>query len=417
MKTSAKQRKSAFSSVADAVATVKRGGLIIVVDDEARENEGDLVCAADKITPALINFMARNGRGLICVTMDNPRAARLGLTRQTRSGAGPQFGTAFTESVDARYGVTTGISAFDRAKTIQVIMDKASGPGDLARPGHLFPIVAADGGVLVRAGHTEASVDLARMAGLKPAGVICEILRADGRMARRPELVALARKHRIPIITIADLIHHRRCTEKLVERVQSVQLPTEYGTFKLHLYHSFLDNTHHLALVLGRPARQSSALVRIHSECLTGDVFGSQRCDCGSQLRQAMATIAREGHGVILYMRQEGRGIGLVNKLHAYALQEKGMDTVDANIHLGFEADLRDYGSGAQILADLGLHKIRLMTNNPRKIEGLERYGLEIVQRVSLVVGSNTHNIKYLRTKRCRLGHLLPASGTAKGGP
>ena len=402
-----KSNESPFHSIQQAVDRLRRGGMIIVVDDEKRENEGDLVAAAENITPDIINFMAKFGRGLICVAMEGERLAALGLSRMVPVDEGDRFRTAFMQSVDARAGVSTGISAYDRAHTIQVLIGDGSTPDDLIRPGHVFPLEAVKGGVLRRTGHTEASVDLVRLAGMKPAGVICEILREDGKMARLPELLEFASRHKLPIVSIADLVAHRRRKEKLVECERKVQLPTESGTFDLYLYRSLIDDKHHLALVMGNPEKKSSALVRVHSECLTGDVFGSLRCDCGMQLRASMDMVAAEGHGVILYMRQEGRGIGLAKKLHAYELQENGMDIVEANEHLGFEADLRDYGIGAQILADLGLRKIRLITNNPKKMIGLKGYGLEIKDRIPLVVPSTAHNERYLETKKIKMGHLL----------
>ena len=397
----------AFDAVPDAIAAMRRGEIIVVADDEKRENEGDLIVAADKATPEAINFMAKHGRGLICVAMEQRRLAALGLPRMIPQGEADHFRTAWMQSVDARHGVTTGISAYDRARTIQVLIDENSCSEDLVRPGHVFPLEAAQGGVLRRTGHTEAAVDLARMAGLKPAGVICEILQDDGTMARLPELRAFASNHGLKLISIADLVAYRRQREKLVERERKVQLPTAYGVFDLYLYRSLMDDKHHLALVMGKPEEQPSALVRVHSECLTGDVFGSLRCDCGAQLDGAMETIAREGSGVVLYMRQEGRGIGLAKKIHAYELQENGLDTVEANEQLGFEADLRDYGIGAQILADLGLHRIRLLTNNPRKIVGLKGYGLEVVERIPLVLPHTEHNKRYLAAKKEKLGHWL----------
>lgn len=396
-----------FDPVADAVEAFRKGEMLIVVDDEKRENEGDLIVAAERATPAVINFMAKFGRGLICVAMEGERLAKLGLTRMVPPGEGDQFRTAFMQSVDARTGVTTGISAYDRAHTISVLLDDSTAPGDLVRPGHVFPLEAVAGGVLRRTGHTEAAVDLARLAGLKPAGVICEILHEDGTMARLPELRGFAKRHQLRLVSIADLVAHRRQREKLVELERKVRLPTEFGEFDLYLYRSLLDDKHHLALVMGNPADRSPALVRVHSECMTGDVFGSLRCDCGSQLRASMALIATEGHGVLLYMRQEGRGIGLAKKLHAYELQEEGLDTVEANVKLGFEPDLRDYGIGAQILADLGLRQIRLITNNPRKVIGLKGHGLEIVERVPLVLPATEHNEQYLETKKKKLGHWL----------
>lgn len=390
----------------EAIKIYRRGGLIVVADDAKRENEGDILCAAAKITPEKINFMARQGRGLICVALEATQLARLGIKRVAPRGSG-KFSTAFTESVDAAHGVSTGISAYDRAHTIRLLVSEKSKPSDFVSPGHLFPLEAVPGGVLRRAGHTEAAVDFARLAGLPPAGVICEIMCEDGHMARFPELKAFAARHKLPLVTVADLIAYRRQTELLVARERLVQLPTEFGLFELHLYRELLTDQCHLALVCGAPEKQAVALVRVHSECLTGDVFGSQRCDCGRQLRAALKAIAREGHGVLLYMRQEGRGIGLANKIHAYALQERGFDTVEANQELGFEADLRDYGIGAQILGDLGLRRIRLMTNNPRKIIGLSGYGLKVVERIPLILPHTEHNRRYMETKKKKLGHML----------
>lgn len=401
------QGGTVFDPVEDALHDLRRGRMIVVADDEERENEGDLIIAAEKVTPDAINFMATHGRGLICVAMEGKRLAALGLARMVPIGEGDRFRTAWMQSVDARHGITTGISAPDRARTIQVLVDDQSCAEDLVRPGHVFPLEAVEGGVLRRAGHTEAAVDLARMAGLKPAGVICEILNDDGTMARLPELRAFASKHGLKLISIADLIAYRYRREHLVERERKVFLPTEHGDFDLYLYRSKTDEKRHLALVMGNPAQQPAPLVRVHSECLTGDVFGSLRCDCGPQLAAALDAVAREGHGVVLYMRQEGRGIGLEKKLHAYQLQEAGLDTVEANERLGLPADLRDYGVGAQILADLGLRKIRLLTNNPKKIVGLEGYGLEVVERVPLVIPSGKYNERYLKTKKEKLGHLL----------
>ncbi len=396
-----------FDPVDEVIASIQRGEIVVVTDDEKRENEGDLVMAGEKATAQAVNFMARHGRGLICVCATAERLQRLGVSRAVTKGRGDAFQTAFMETVDAAQGITTGISAQDRARTVQVIADDHSSPRDLVSPGHTFPIEAREGGVLRRAGHTEASVDLARMAGLKPVGVICEILREDGSMARVPDLRVFATKHKLKMTCIADLIARRRHHEKLVEFLREVSLPTRWGVFKLRLYRSTIENENHIALVMGKLSASEPVLVRVHSECLTGDVFGSQRCDCGSQLHEAMRWVAREKSGVILYMRQEGRGIGLAGKIHAYELQERGMDTVEANEHLGFGADLRDYGIGAQILADLGLCKIRLITNNPRKVVGLEGHGLQIVERVPLVCKATEHNARYLKVKKEKLGHLL----------
>ena len=382
--------------------------MVIVLDDERRENEGDLIIAAEHASAQAINFMIREGGGLICVAMTGDRLAALGLARMSRVNTGDAFRTAFMESVDARTGITTGISAHDRARTVAVLMDPASGPSDLVRPGHLFPLEAVEGGVLRRPGHTEAAVDLARLAGLRPAGVICEILLPNGAMARRNDLLKFAARHALRVLSINDLVVHRRNTEKLVEREQTVRLPTEMAVFQLHMYRALPENEHHLALVLGDPGKRGDPpLVRVHSECLTGDVFGSQRCDCGSQLRRSMQMIAEEGCGVILYMRQEGRGIGLAHKIHAYKLQETGLDTVEANVRLGFEPDLRDYSSAAQMLHDLGLRHVRLLTNNPHKIEGLRKYGIEVSERVPLVVPPTRHNERYLTVKKQKLGHIL----------
>ncbi|MFA7158435.1 MAG: bifunctional 3,4-dihydroxy-2-butanone-4-phosphate synthase/GTP cyclohydrolase II [Kiritimatiellia bacterium] len=397
--------KNAFQPVENIVSDVRRGKMVIVVDDKSRENEGDLVVAAQKAGAAAINFMAKYGRGLICVAMTGDRLAHLQIGGlKTPSD---MFKTAFMESVDARHGITTGISAHDRARTVRALVSDQTRPGDLISPGHVFPLEARENGVLRRAGHTEAAVDLARLAGLKPAGVICEIMRDDGRMARLPDLLKFAARHSLKITSVSDLIAFRRRREKLVELLRSVALPTEFGLFNLKLYRSIPDNDNHIALVFGEPEKDKAALVRVHSECLTGDVFGSLRCDCGNQLHDSMKMIAANRSGVLLYMRQEGRGIGLAKKIHAYELQENGLDTVEANRKLGFADDLRDYGLGAQILADLGLRKIRLITNNPRKIIGLEGYGMEIVERIAMISPQNKYNQKYLRTKKRKMGHLL----------
>ena len=387
---------------------IRQGRLVIVVDDGDRENEGDLVMAAAFAAPQHVNFMAAQGRGIICVPMEGRRLDALSLHPMVSPSEDPMK-TAWTVSVDARLGVTTGISAFDRARTIQVLIDPQSAPDDLARPGHVFPLRAKDGGVLRRAGHTEAAVDLARLAGLPPAGVICEIMGEDGSMARTSELMAFAQRHGLKICTIASLIAYRRRFEKLVRRVAETKLPTEFGEFTMMAYATSVDEFQHVALVKGAVGDGAPVLLRVHSQCLTGDVFGSLRCDCGLQLRRAMGMIAEAGRGVVLYISQEGRGIGLANKVKAYALQEQGLDTVEANLALGFGADLRDYGIGAQILVDLGLKDLRLLTNNPRKIVGLEGYGLRVVERVPIEIPARPENAKYLETKREKLGHWLEA--------
>jgi len=395
-----------FDSIEAVITDIRAGRMVIVVDDADRENEGDLVMAAQYVTPAAVNFMAKHGRGLICVPTTSERLQQLGIERMVRQNR-ETFKTDFQVSVDAARDISTGISAADRAETIRIMAEPTAMPDDLVQPGHVFPLRAMPGGVLQRAGHTEAAVDLAELALCRPIGVICEIMSDDGSMARLPELIRFARKHKLKLCTIADLIQYRRTREKLVEQVEVVKLPTEHGEFDLHLYRSKLDGQHHLALVAGELAGKRNVLVRVHSECLTGDVFGSYRCDCGPQLHQAMRQVAEAGCGVVLYMRQEGRGIGLAPKIKAYKLQEQGYDTVEANQKLGFPMDLREYGLGAQILADLGLKTIRLLTNNPRKIVGLEGYGLRIVEQVPIRVTANPHNAHYLETKRKKLGHLL----------
>ena len=398
---------SPFDPIDEILADIRQGKLVIVTDDADRENEGDLVLAAQMVSPEAVNFMATHGRGLICAPVTEDRAEQLGLQRMVSDNR-ESFRTDFTVSVDATHGISTGISAQDRSKTIAILADPKAAPSDLVQPGHIFPLRAKSGGVLRRAGHTEASVDLARLAGLDPTGVLCEILNPDGTMARLPELIKFKEQHHLKMCSIADLIAYRRTREKLVEREQEIQLPTDFGQFQLHLYRSTIDGVHHLALVKGDLSSVEAPLVRVHSECLTGDVFGSRRCDCGSQLHAAMEMIESSGCGVVLYMRQhEGRGIGLPAKIHAYKLQEKGLDTVEANLQLGFPAELRDYGVGAQILFDLGVRKMRFMTNNPKKVIGLEGYGLEIVERVPIRSEPNPHNESYLATKRVKMGHLI----------
>ena len=398
--------KQPFHPIEAVVDDLRKGRMVVVVDDADRENEGDLVMAAQRATPQSVNFMARFGRGLICVPTTAERLQQLGIERMVVQNR-ETFRTDFQVSVDAAEGISTGISAADRARTIRTLASPTALPEDLVQPGHIFPLRAKAGGVLQRAGHTEAAVDLVTLAGCRPIGVICEIMNDDGTMARLPQLLKFTRKHRLKICTIAALIQHRRAREKLVERVEVVRLPTEHGDFDLHLYRSRLDGQHHLALVKGEVADRDRVLVRVHSECLTGDVFSSRRCDCGPQLRQALRQVNAEGCGVVLYMRQEGRGIGLGPKIKAYKLQEQGYDTVEANRKLGFGSDLREYGLGAQILTDLGLKRIRLLTNNPRKIVGLEGYGLEVVEQVPIRIRPNPHNAQYLKAKRDKLGHWL----------
>jgi len=395
-----------FNSIEEAIEAIRNGEMVIIVDDEDRENEGDLVMAAEEVTPEAINFMAKNGRGLIQLPATGERLDELKLYSMVADSTA-HMQTAYSVSIDARDNTSTGVSAHDRARTILTFINPEAQPEDFMRPGHIFPLRAKEGGVLVRAGHTEAAVDLARVSGLYPAGVICEIMNDDGNMARVPDLMKFARKHNLKIATIADLIKHRGMTEKLVKRVASVELPTIHGDFILYAYENVVDDDTHIALVKGDLKGDKPVLVRVHSQCLTGDTFGSLRCDCGDQLAQAMEMIQKEGRGVIVYMHQEGRGIGLKNKMRAYMLQDGGLDTVEANEQLGFEADLRDYGIGAQILTDLGLHKIRIMTNNPRKIAALAGYGLEVVERVPIEIPPNKSNIRYLKTKQEKLGHVF----------
>jgi 3,4-dihydroxy 2-butanone 4-phosphate synthase/GTP cyclohydrolase II len=400
-----------LSSIREVLKDIKEGKFVIIVDDAGRENEGDLAMAAEKVTPEAINFMAKHARGLICMPIIGRRLDELALPLMVQDNT-TKYCTAFTVSVEAKHKTSTGISAHDRAATIKAILDPSTKPEDLSRPGHMFPLRAREGGVLVRAGHTEAIVDLAKLAGLYPAGVICEIMNEDGTMARLPELEIMAEKFGFKIVSIADLIAYRRRTEKLVERVTEAKLPTKFGDFKAIAYKSAIDADEHVALIMGDIGGDEPVLVRMHSECVTGDVFHSLRCDCGEQVDIAMESIVREGRGVFVYMRQEGRGIGFHNKLRAYALQDQGLDTVEANECLGFPPDLRDYGIGAQILEDLGLHKIKLLTNNPKKVVGLEGYGLKVVETVPIQVKPNPYNISYLETKRKKLGHLITIKGT-----
>lgn len=395
-----------FNTIPEALEEIRKGRMVVVLDDEDRENEGDLVCAAELCTPDMINFMASKARGLICVSVSEERARELELKPMVRDNTA-LHGTKFTESVDYLHGTTSGISTADRAATVRAMADEATKPSDLGRPGHIFPLIAFSGGVLRRAGHTEAVVDLMALSGLKPCGVLCEILNEDGTMARMPELMEFAQQHSLKIITVKELIAWRFQQDKLVEKVAEAVLPTEFGDFTINVYQNMVDGKEHVALVCGNITPDEPVLVRVHSECLTGDTFGSMRCDCRSQLHAALEQISKAGKGVLLYMRQEGRGIGLVNKIKAYALQDTGMDTVEANLHLGFQPDPRDYGIGAQILADIGVRKMLLLTNNPRKRVGLQSYGLEVVERVAIEMPPNENNEQYLRTKKSKLGHLL----------
>jgi len=394
-------------SVEEALEYIRAGRMVIIVDDEDRENEGDLMVAAEKVTPEIINFMAKYGRGLICLSLTKQRVEELNLPPMVAENTA-RFGTAFTVSIDAREGITTGISAYDRARTILTAIDPRTRPEDLARPGHVFPLEAREGGVLARAGQTEASVDLARLAGLYPAGVICEVMKEDGAMARMPDLEKFSQEHDIPILTIADLISYRMRTETLVRKISEAELPTKYGHFRITVFEDLIQGEHHVALIKGEIQGDQPVLVRAHSQCLTGDAFGSRRCDCGEQLHTAMKMIEKEGRGVVLYiLNHEGRGIGLANKIKAYGLQDEGCDTVEANCRLGFKPDQRDYGIGAQILVALGVKKIRLLTNNPRKFRGLSGYGLEIVERIPLQIPPTEENMDYLKAKKEKLGHLL----------